>query len=54
MMRKWEEQFPDRTEIMLTALKNVSPSHLFDTNIYDFEELISKVGKEGQAGPLVP
>ena len=54
MMRKWEEQFPDRTEIMLTALKNVSPSHLFDTNIYDFEELISKVGKEVQAGSHVP
>lgn len=54
MMCKWEEQFPDRTEIMLTALRNVSPSHLFDTNIYDFEELISKVGKEVQAGSHVP
>lgn len=45
MMRKWEEQFPDRTEIMLTALKNVSPSHLFDKSIYDFESLVPKVGE---------
>lgn len=45
LMKQWEEKFPDRTEIMLTALKNVSPSHLLDKDIYDFEALVSKVGK---------
>ncbi len=54
MMRKWEEQFPDRTEVMLTALKNVSPSHLFDKDIFNFEELISRVGKEVHSGEYVP
>lgn len=54
MMRKWEEQFPDRTEIMLTALKNVSPSHLFDKDIFDFEALAANLGKEVQSGEYVP
>jgi len=43
MMKQWEATFPDRTEVMLTALKNVSPSHLFDTDIFDFGQLASKV-----------
>ncbi|MEQ8417859.1 MAG: tRNA 2-thiocytidine(32) synthetase TtcA [Imperialibacter sp.] len=51
MMKQWEQQFPDRTEIMLTALKNVSPSHLFDKDIFDFEELISKVGRVDEFVP---
>lgn len=36
MMIKWEEKYPDRKEIMLTALKNVHSSHLLDPRIFDF------------------
>jgi tRNA 2-thiocytidine biosynthesis protein TtcA len=39
MMEEWEKQFPDRKEVMLTALKKIHPSHLFDKNLYDFEKL---------------
>lgn len=39
MMKEWTNQFPDRNEIIFTALKNVHPSHLFDKNLYDFENL---------------
>lgn len=39
MMLKWDEEFPDRKEIMLTALHNVHPSHLFDVNLEDVSKL---------------
>ena len=45
MIADWETQFPDRVEIMFNAISNVSPSHLFDTALFDFlslkRELIS-------------
>jgi tRNA 2-thiocytidine biosynthesis protein TtcA len=36
MIHEWENQYPDRVEIMFNALSNVSPSHLFDPKLYDF------------------
>jgi tRNA 2-thiocytidine biosynthesis protein TtcA len=36
MIAGWEEQYPDRTEIMFNAISNVSPSHLFDRSLFDF------------------
>lgn len=39
MMDEWEEKYPNRKEIMFTALKNVHTSHLFDVNRYDFIQL---------------
>lgn len=36
MIRGWEEQFPNRVEIMFNAISNISPSHLFDRRLYDF------------------
>lgn len=36
MITDWESQYPDRVEIMFNALSNVSPSHLFDSSLYDF------------------
>ena len=36
MIGAWEEQYPDRVEIMFNALGNISPSHLFDRSLYDF------------------
>ncbi len=42
MMITWEKTYPDRKEIMLTALKNVHRSHLLDPEVFDFKDL-SKV-----------
>ncbi len=42
MMITWEKTYPDRKEIMLTALKNVHQSHLLDPEVFDFKDL-SKV-----------
>ncbi len=36
MLKQWELQYPDRLSIILTALKNVSPSHLLDTKLFNF------------------
>ncbi len=33
LMINWEKTYPDRKEIMLTALKNVHPSHLLDAKL---------------------
>lgn len=35
ILKKWEVQYPDRSSIILTALKNLSPSHLLDASYYD-------------------
>jgi tRNA 2-thiocytidine biosynthesis protein TtcA len=40
MMLDWETQYPNRKEIMMTALSNIHTSHLFDVNRYDFMEMI--------------
>ncbi|MCC7333335.1 MAG: tRNA 2-thiocytidine(32) synthetase TtcA [Flavobacteriales bacterium] len=37
MVSEWEEQYPDRSSIILTALKNISPSHLLDKKWVDFK-----------------
>lgn len=43
MLNKWEEQFPGRKEIIFNAIKNVSPSHLMDHNLYNFKDLTSLI-----------
>jgi tRNA 2-thiocytidine biosynthesis protein TtcA len=40
MMSEWEKIYPDRNEIIFTALKNIHPSHLFDKKLYDFNNLM--------------
>ncbi|MBJ7538227.1 tRNA 2-thiocytidine(32) synthetase TtcA [Marinomonas transparens] len=39
MLDKWEKEYPGRTETMFTALQNVVPSHLADTELFDFKGL---------------
>lgn len=39
MLAKWDEEFPNRSEIIFTSLQNIHPSHLFDKAMYDFENL---------------
>ena len=43
MLAKWEEKYPGRNEIMFTALKNISPTHMLDHDLYDFVNLESKL-----------
>ena len=39
MLNEWETQFPDRLETMFTAMQNVVPSHLADTELFDFKAI---------------
>jgi len=38
MMNEWEQNYPNRKEVVFNALKNVSPSHLLDTSIFEFSK----------------
>ncbi|MBX7093924.1 MAG: tRNA 2-thiocytidine(32) synthetase TtcA [Flavobacteriales bacterium] len=46
MMSDWEEKYPDRQQIIFTALGKIHPSHLYDTQLYDFLQLKSKLPEE--------
>ncbi len=50
MLTTWDEKYENRSEIMFTALKHVTPSHMFDSDLYDFHNLKSKVMGEVKAG----
>jgi len=39
MMQDWDQRYPGRTESVLTAMQNVVPSHLADTDLFDFHGL---------------
>jgi tRNA 2-thiocytidine biosynthesis protein TtcA len=39
MLQTWEQAYPGRTEILFRSLQNVSPSHLADTQLFDFANL---------------
>jgi len=39
MMQEWDQKFPGRTEAVFSALQNVVPSHLADTQLFDFKSL---------------
>ena len=39
MLNGWEKQFPGRLESIFTSLKNVAPSQLADTELFDFKNL---------------
>jgi tRNA 2-thiocytidine biosynthesis protein TtcA len=44
MLNDWHEQFPGRIESMFTAMQNVVPSHLGDSNLFDFANINSSSG----------
>jgi tRNA 2-thiocytidine biosynthesis protein TtcA len=39
LLQAWEQEHPGRTESLFTSLQNVSPSHLADTQLFDFPNL---------------
>ena len=39
MLREWQKKFPGRVESIFSAIKNVAPSQLGDTNLFDFANL---------------
>jgi tRNA 2-thiocytidine biosynthesis protein TtcA len=43
LLQAWEQEYPGRTETLFRSLQNVSPSHLADTQLFDFESLSTQV-----------
>lgn len=39
MLRGWEAETPGRTDVIFAALKDIKPSHMLDTNLFDFANL---------------
>ena len=48
LLDQWEKNAPGRRSIMFKALRNVQPSHLVDTDLFDFSGLFPKteVGRD--------
>ncbi len=44
MLNDWNKLFPGRLETMFSALQRISPSHLLDLNLFDFETLTTLEG----------
>jgi tRNA 2-thiocytidine biosynthesis protein TtcA len=48
MLNAWEKDYPDRKEIIMTSLKNLHLSHLYDRKTFDFtslqEEMLKEIG----------
>ncbi|MBM7341225.1 tRNA 2-thiocytidine(32) synthetase TtcA [Pantoea coffeiphila] len=40
MLRDWDKRYPGRIETMFSAMQNVVPSHLADTELFDFKGIV--------------
>lgn len=47
MLQTWDKQFPGRIETLFSSLQNIVPSHLADTQLFDFSALRVGVIPEG-------
>jgi tRNA 2-thiocytidine biosynthesis protein TtcA len=50
MLSTWDEKYNNRSEIIFSAFKNISPTHMFDSDLYDFKNLQSKIMGETKVG----
>ena len=46
MLQEWDRHYPGRVESIFTAIKNVKPSQLADTNLFDFASLSKDVDED--------
>ena len=49
LLDQWEKNAPGRRSIMFKALRNVQPSHLVDTDLFDFSGLFPTLGTSDDA-----
>ena len=48
MLQTWEKEYPGRTETIFSAIKNVAPSQLADTGLFDFTGLQLQRGEDAE------
>lgn len=39
MIKDWDEEFPGRSTSIFNSMKNINPSHLLDSNLFDFKAI---------------
>ena len=39
MIKEWEEEFPGRSSSIFNSMKNIKPSHLLDSELFDFKKI---------------
>ena len=45
LLNDWEKDYPNRKSIIFNALKNISPSHMLDSDLYNFSQLKTELEK---------
>ena len=50
MLQQWEREMPGRSDSIMRALQNVTPSHLADPGLFDFAALVAGMPDEGKNG----
>ena len=51
MLAAWEREYPGRSQTIFTAMQNVAPSHLLDSELFDFRNI--KFGQPQAEGDVV-
>ncbi len=46
MIEQWDRLFPGASDNMMEAIKHVIPSHLADTKLFDFKNLVPSLGSD--------
>ncbi|HEV2702251.1 MAG TPA: tRNA 2-thiocytidine(32) synthetase TtcA [Steroidobacteraceae bacterium] len=52
MLGAWEREFPNRTQTIFAALRNVAPGHLADTRLHDFAGLDALRCSDARLAPM--
>ncbi len=50
MLQDWNRQYPGRLDVIFKSIRDVVPSHLADTRLFDFESLVSEAEAEPANG----
>ena len=51
MVQSWELNYPDRVDSIFAGIQNIIPTHLPDTNLFDFKNLKSEDQGPGEVFP---
>ena len=50
MLQDWNKQYPGRLDVIFKSIRDVVPSHLADTRLFDFESLSNEAAEEPANG----
>lgn len=46
LLNQWDSKFPGRKEVIFKSIQNISPSHMLDNKLFDFENFNLKIDAE--------